>query len=150
MFSSALKLVRLGIEYKDALQAALDKSNSGGSASEVIRTFADNTETKLDDKAVEALISFVEDLQEKIPEIDKSKDELLEAFRTYWPSFRASAHQILESAEQGLPKALSACRSLLEGAEARVQDIEGLFAAADIALQLLEDQLEDLTSTEGQ
>lgn len=148
MFSSALKLVRLGFEYKDALQSALDKANSGAPASDVIRTFAENTETELDDKAVDALIQFVQDLQEKLPEIEKSKDELLEAFQTYWPPFRVSAHQFLESAEQGIPRILSVLRNLLEGAEARVEDIEGLFATADVALQLLEEQLISLTEVE--
>lgn len=145
ILSSVLRLVTLGIEYKGAIQAAVDHASAGASATEVIRTFAANTGTDLDDKAVEALINFVEDLQKKLPEIDKSKDELLEAVRTYWPAFRTSAHQILETAEHGLPKVLSLCRSLLEGAEARVEDIEGLFAAADIAIQILEEQIGELT-----
>ena len=145
MLTSVLRIIRLGVEYKDAVQAAVDKANAGGSSADVIRTFADSTGTKLDDRAVESLIGFVEDFQKKLPELDQSKDALLEAIQTYWPLFKERAHKFLDAADQGVPEILKAARSLLVSLEARVQDIEGLFATADIALQLVEEQLEDLT-----
>lgn len=147
MLTSVLKIIKIGVEYKDAVQAAVDTANEGKSAADVIRTFADSTGTQLDDQAVEALIKFVEDFQKKLPELDQSKDELLESIQTYWPMFKDKAHAFLDAADEGVPAILSGARNLLTSLEQRVQDIEGLFAAADIALQVVEEQLQDITKT---
>ena len=42
MLTSVLKIIKIGVEYKDAVQAAVDTANEGKSAADVIRTFANS------------------------------------------------------------------------------------------------------------
>ena len=149
MLSSFLKAVRLGVEYKDALELAIDEANNGANAADILTTFTDATGTKLDDRAAEVLIGLVQDLQKKLPEIDKSKDELLEAITYYWPLFQGAAYGLLDKAEQYFPVVLIALRTFLDKLEERVDDVESLFASADLAFQLIEEQLSELTDKDS-
>jgi len=148
MLSGIVKLVKIGFEYKEAVDAAVEKSGTDASLVEVVRTFADATGTKIDDQVVDAIVKFIEELKVKLPELDKSKDDLLFSFKTYWPPFKVQANAILDNAENSIPAIISALRSSLLVLEERVEDLEGLFAMADIAIQLLEEQLEDITESE--
>ena len=150
MFSSVIKIIKLSVEYKDALQAAIDKAQEGSSAAEVIRTFAENTGTELDDKAVEALIAFVDELREKLPLIDASKDELLAGLNYYCPLIRDGAHEYIDKAESNLPSLLTSLRKLLETMESRFSDIENLFSMADVAIDLFDQHLKSLTKEEDE
>lgn len=148
MLSGIVKLVKIGFEYKEAVEAAVEKSGTDAPLVEVVRTFADATGTKIDDQVVDAIVNFIEELKVKLPELDKSKDDLLLSFQTYWPPFKVQANAILDNAEKSIPAIISALRSSLHMLEDRVEDIEGLFAMADIAIQLLEEQLEEITEPE--
>jgi len=148
MLTSVLKLINISIEYNEAFSAALSTASSGGSPVEIARVFSEKTGTQLDDQAVDALVKLIENVQSRLPEIDDSKDALLEAIKTYWPPIRSKAQTFLSAAEDGLPAAIDMGRFILQQIDERVHDIEGILAAADIALELIEEQLKDFVTEE--
>jgi len=149
MLGSIINLISISIEYKDAVDAALAKAKSGGSTVEVIEAFVSATGNTIDDKAAASIIKLIEEAKDKIPELDKSKDEIFEAISYYWPIIRTYSKKYIEAAEVRLPILLENSKKLIDKLDDRYEDIVSLFASADIALQIISEQLTDLTEKES-